>query len=236
MANTKKISLFHSATGKTVYCLVRRAADGYRLNDADGAFAAAPADPYLSLAEDAIIKGLYEASESRTVWADGKYEIFVYEQAGGSPAPASDKMIGSGEMYITSDTEVTPQTPVTLSPTQMATGVLSSVITVTGSQITIIRGDEKLLTFNLGTAWNLTGKKAYFCAKTLPTADNSTAIVNRICTITDAINGGCEITLTATETAAIGKYFAEVEVRNTDESSPKTAMQFTLIIKQDGRQ
>ena len=105
MANAKKISLFHSSTAATVYCIVRRASDGYLLNDADGAFAAAPADPYLALAEDATIKGLYEVSESRTAWAAGKYEVFVYAQAGGSPAPASDTMIGAGEMQIDADTE-----------------------------------------------------------------------------------------------------------------------------------
>ena len=102
----KKISLFHSATGKTIYCIVRRSADGYRLNDADGSFAAAPADPYITLAEDAVIKGLYEVSEARTVWTAGKYEIFAYSQAGGSPAPAADTMIGAGELHIQQDAEV----------------------------------------------------------------------------------------------------------------------------------
>jgi hypothetical protein len=57
MPNTKKISMGWSETGKTVYAIIRREADSFRLNDADGAFATAPADPYLSLAEDAVIKG-----------------------------------------------------------------------------------------------------------------------------------------------------------------------------------
>ena len=63
MANAKKIILDWSETAKTVYAIVRREADGYRLNDADGAFASVPADPYISLAEDSVIKGRYEVSD-----------------------------------------------------------------------------------------------------------------------------------------------------------------------------
>lgn len=106
MAYAKKIISDWSETGKTVYAIVRREADGYRLNDADGAFALAPADPYLSLTEDTVIKGRYEKSEARTVWTDGRYTVAVYKQAGGSPAPASDTIVGSGELAIENDLEV----------------------------------------------------------------------------------------------------------------------------------
>lgn len=37
-------------TGKTLYCIIRREADSYLLNDAAGSFASSPADMYLSLA------------------------------------------------------------------------------------------------------------------------------------------------------------------------------------------
>lgn len=106
MPNTKKISISWSETGKTVYAIIRREVDLFRLNDADGSFAAAPADPYLSLAEDAVIKGLYEVSEARAAWNDGEYFITVYRQAAGAPAPAADLVIGSDKMTILSDTEV----------------------------------------------------------------------------------------------------------------------------------
>lgn len=106
MANAKKIISDWSETGKTVYCIVRREADGYLLNDVDGAFALAPADPYLSLPEHATIKGRYEVSEARTVWNDGRYTVAVYKQAGGGPAPASDTIIGTGELAIENDLEV----------------------------------------------------------------------------------------------------------------------------------
>ena len=108
MPNAKKIISDWSETAKTVYCIIRREADGYLLDDADGTFGAAPADPYLSLAEDATIKGRYEASEARTAWNDGRYTIAVYKQAGGSPAPASDTVIGTGEIDIVSDAEIYP--------------------------------------------------------------------------------------------------------------------------------
>ncbi len=103
----KKIILDWSETAKTVYAIIRREADSYRLNDADGTFGAAPADPYLALAEDTVIKGRYEASEARTVWTNGRYTFAVYRQAGGSPAPVSDTIIGTGEMKVESDAEVT---------------------------------------------------------------------------------------------------------------------------------
>ncbi len=106
MPNTKKISLAWSETGKTVYAIIRREADLFRLNDADGTFTAAPADPYLSLAEDAVIKGLYEVSEARAAWNNGNYFIFIYRQTGANPVPASDMMIGSSVMAIISDAEV----------------------------------------------------------------------------------------------------------------------------------
>lgn len=110
MANVKKIALDHNETGKTVYCIIARAADGYLLNDADGAFAAAPADPYLSLAEHATIKSRYTVSESRTAWNNGIYSVTIYKQAGGSPSPVADTVIGSGEIAIADDLEITTPT------------------------------------------------------------------------------------------------------------------------------
>ncbi|MBI5586812.1 MAG: hypothetical protein HY889_00420 [Deltaproteobacteria bacterium] len=106
MAVVKKIISDWSETGKTVYCIVRREADSFLLNSVDGTFVVAPANPYLALTEHATIKGRYEASESRTVWMDGRYTVAIYKQAGGSPAPASDTIIGSGELVIENDLEV----------------------------------------------------------------------------------------------------------------------------------
>ena len=106
MANVKKLIAPWSETAITTYVIIRREADGYLLNDADGAFANAPADPYVSLTEHGTLKGIYELSESRTVWNDGRYTATVYKQAGGSPVPASDRVIGTADVYIASDLEV----------------------------------------------------------------------------------------------------------------------------------
>jgi hypothetical protein len=119
MANVKKLSTTKIVTGSTVYCIIRREVDGYYLNDADGAFANAPADPYDELAEDGTIKGLYEISESRTAWEPGWYKVFFYKQAGGAPAPASDTLPDSLDLFVVGDQITTnfPQkwrrTPVT---------------------------------------------------------------------------------------------------------------------------
>lgn len=106
MPNIKKIATRHT-TGKTLYVIVRQDATAKLLSDADGAFAAEPVtDPYISLTEHATIKGLYEKSESRTVWADGEYTGVIYDQAGGSPSPASDTVISAGVIAIANDIEV----------------------------------------------------------------------------------------------------------------------------------
>jgi hypothetical protein len=115
-------------------------------------------------------------------------------------------------------------------------GVLKNLITVDEDPVEIVRGDVKKLTFNFGTQWDLTGKKVYFCMKEKKTDDNSVAKINRECTVTDAVNGVCEITTTKDETDTVKKYYAEVEVRESDESDPQTAWQSEIIIKQDVRQ
>lgn len=106
MANPKDIIADWSQTGLTVYCIVRREADDFRLDDADGSFAAAPADPYLSLTEDAVIKGRYEVAESRTVWNNGLYTVAIYRQSNAVPVPASDIIIGTGKLCVSNDREV----------------------------------------------------------------------------------------------------------------------------------
>lgn len=102
----KRLIINYSETNIVVYCIVRREADNYRLDDSNGSFSVNPADPYLALAEDAVIKGHYEVNENRTVWNDGLYTISFYKQVGSSPNPSNDTQIGSGMMYIKNDTEI----------------------------------------------------------------------------------------------------------------------------------
>lgn len=98
----KKLNLI-AATGLTVYAIIAREADGYYLNDADGSFAAAPADPYLSLTENGTANGLYQVSESRATWTDGRYLVVYYSRLGGAPAPATDTILGGGVVDVLSD-------------------------------------------------------------------------------------------------------------------------------------
>ena len=111
MAENKRITLDWDTTGLTVYCIIRREVDDFRMDDADGSFAASPADPYAGLIEDTVIKGRYELDEARTVWDNGRYTIAIYNQASGSPAPASDTIIGTGELSIKDDLEVILSAP-----------------------------------------------------------------------------------------------------------------------------
>lgn len=90
MPGTKAFQI-GAATGRTVYCMVKRLADGFYLNDGTGGFVSpAPADPYIAMAEDGTLKGVYSLSESRAAWNNGLYRLAFYLQAGGAPAPATD--------------------------------------------------------------------------------------------------------------------------------------------------
>lgn len=102
MANVKKLWT-KTTTGSTVYVIVRREVDSYLLNDAGGDFASAPADPYVSLTENTVIKSLYELSESRVAWEPGQYKSFFYRQVGGSPVPASDTLLEVTDFYVVGD-------------------------------------------------------------------------------------------------------------------------------------
>lgn len=103
MAGSKSFFIT-TATGTTVYAIVKRLADGYLLNDATGAFAAAPADPYLAMTEDATLKGLYALSEARVAWSNGLHRIAFYKQVGGSPAPSTDAPpIGAMDVAVLGD-------------------------------------------------------------------------------------------------------------------------------------
>lgn len=128
MSNVKLIQQGYP-TGNTIYCIIERDTDSFLCNDADGSFSAAPADPYISLTEHGTIKGLYELRESRTTWNDGLYNIAIYNQVGGAPAPVSDTLIGFGNMEIDNDLEITLSTITVLSSISPWNSLLSGYTT-----------------------------------------------------------------------------------------------------------
>jgi hypothetical protein len=106
MANAKLFSLGFEP-GATAYLSVQRKADGYLMDDADGAFKVSPvADFAKSMTANSDQPSLYEASEARVAWSDGVYIVCFYLQLGGSPAPTTDPMIASKEMTLLDDEEV----------------------------------------------------------------------------------------------------------------------------------
>lgn len=239
MPNVKKIIANWNETEETVYCIIRREADDFRLDDSDGSFTTSPADPYLALTEDAVIKGRYEVEESRTEWDDGRYTVAAYKQDGGAPVPTDDTMIASGEIFISDDEEITPEDYSTLTLSQIrgavASGTFDNAVTVIAdATLRIARGDVKTLSLVASTDWDFTGKKIYFAMK-VKNEDGTfgAEIVNR-----EASNDGAQaasIVLTTTETATIGDYVIEWEQRNSDESNPMTVQQSEIEIFQDVR-
>ncbi len=145
MAEIKRITLDWSETGITAYYICRREVDDYRMDDSDGDFATAPADPYQELTEDSVIKGRYEADEARVAWNDGRYTFTFYKQDGGSPVPASDTVIGTGEMIIKDDLELLLGNTIEISGNSVAannlelqydgTGVIGDTFPATQAQV-----------------------------------------------------------------------------------------------------
>jgi len=86
MANAK-ILAFPYVTGATITFRIFRFADSFWLNDADGTFAAAPADIDVATAEIGTT-GVYYKSEARVAWNDGEYLMIAVES--GSNVGISD--------------------------------------------------------------------------------------------------------------------------------------------------
>lgn len=106
---TKNLIVDSLFTGRTVYYTCKRQSDGYVLLAADGTFAAPPAavaDACLSMTENGTVDGRYSASEARTVWTDGRYDVAAYSQNGGTPNPAHDGALGYGTMIVVSDADI----------------------------------------------------------------------------------------------------------------------------------
>ncbi|NLA45492.1 MAG: hypothetical protein GX869_07605 [Candidatus Cloacimonetes bacterium] len=103
MAENKNIRFDYYEKGLSLYCIVRKEINQYILDVTDGIFKSSPINPYFTMTENAIIKGLYEINEARTLWEDGNYHVTVFQILGASPNPATDDKIGEGDIFITND-------------------------------------------------------------------------------------------------------------------------------------
>lgn len=94
-------------TGLTIYAVIQNSAGNY-LDNVDGIFRSSPASPSVSLTEDTLIKGRYVNRNVGIViaWANGTYYSAIYRQLGGSPSLSTDELVGSGEIQISSDIEI----------------------------------------------------------------------------------------------------------------------------------
>lgn len=92
-------------------------------------------------------------------------------------------------------------------------------------RVEIVQGDTPRLTFDFDDDY--TGWTPYFGAKA-KLADTDYAIDPKAATWLNATTGQGYVDLTAAETATVGKFFGEIELRNGD--SRLTPIKFTLII------
>jgi len=104
MANEKYLYTTKMATGVTAYVIIRYLwYDEVYIDDSDGTLQTSPADPFVSLTEHSVVKGLYELYESRALWYPGRYVAYFYVQAGGSPSPVADELVESKEFFMAGD-------------------------------------------------------------------------------------------------------------------------------------
>ena len=89
------------------YSLVTREEDQLLFDGDDNTFKAeSHEDPYVLMPEDAVNKGIYAATIEDANWQDGVYQVSVFKQAGGTPVPANDTKIGTGNIYIRNGMQV----------------------------------------------------------------------------------------------------------------------------------
>jgi hypothetical protein len=208
----KKITI-GTKTGKTVYCIIKKESNGFLLDDSNGVFAAAPFDPYVSLIEHGLIKGMYSVSDGRSVWSDGSYTVTAYEQSGGSPVPSADKVLGINSLYVKNDEELT-------AVEEIATvnwDKLSSPVLVEQNQVGVLPvirfnmvADRTIdLRFDLHS--DVTGDTFYFSMKT--DKSNQFYDVNPIeCVVDDEVLGILSLTIPETDTMNLvsSKYYGEL--------------------------
>ena len=106
------------------------------------------------------------------------------------------------------------------------------------TQIKVFRGDTPTLQFTLvdtdGAAIDLTNAtNVKLVAKLDPSDTDGNAVIDALCTVTNAVGGLCEVKLTTTHTATAQRLIADVQVNFNTGDTILTALQFELIIQED---
>lgn len=91
-------------SGISVYVISRRRSDKYLFDADSGTFVLNTLNPFVTLIEDAIIRGLYEHSENRSVWGNCEVTNFYYIQTGVTCNPVDDMIIAVEDWAINNDT------------------------------------------------------------------------------------------------------------------------------------
>lgn len=134
----------------------------------------------------------------------------------------TDKIIFDGSNFVKA---VAQNSLVALPALQ---GQVYTAVATQSKDVSIVRGDTPRITFDLGADY--TGWTPRFGAKASP-VDTSYVIAVKNATWTDASKGQGYVDLTATDTAASGKLFGEIELVNGTQHL--TAIKFNLKIVED---
>lgn len=250
MANIKRIHTVWDV-GKTLYAIVEREVDDYLLDSSDGTFKATPTSEFNSLTADGTQTKFYKLDESRAAWDKGQYNVNIYEQAGGSPVIANDKLIHTGVLRILDwgglignvsldrgeylghyavEGMWSNETRTVTALDNIITGMVidqTLALEATDTTVNVVRADTPTLTITLGQNTSAYTTKLY--VKTNINDADGAALVDRAMTDVDTALGIVSITLTAAELATVGNKYAEV---NLDDGAGVvlTAAQFRLNI------
>jgi hypothetical protein len=131
-----------------------------------------------------------------------KKDAAVPNDIGGTFNPATDSTEALSEAVAA--------LPASMVVTLESAGVMQSLVTVKdGEPLETVQSNVKQTDFVFGAAWAKPGSKVFFTAKADVNTDDTEAIINRECTITDAATMTGYITPTALEAAVNGNYYAE---------------------------
>jgi hypothetical protein len=162
-------------------------------------------------------------------------ETFWNYTGSGGRTLSQDVSVDAADIWTYADRTITADpseaglnTVLAILNSQVSKGILLKQITADGGTLVVKQAKYQDITVNLGAGWDLTGKTVKLAAK--QSYSDTTFVFEKTCTVTDAVSGYAELTLTDTDTAQAGSYKYEVLVSETDGTQPKVAKEGTLRI------